>query len=218
MKVAQDVKDVDLYESSLNKLVELSQRLECKVGELLHAYKKGYVSQDSARLWKGYYKGQLTQWFITVWPDFKSACHTLRTRHEYSVALERIANVKIMAFTSDPDRWNKGHARELVIDNLKQALIDCNKTDIAESFSRKFDELVMYVDENFEDKQTNPQYTGSAKSVKHIARTSANIELQINMQLFKLPKHLYQQAREFVFKDSNLERNLHQFKQQHNLT
>ncbi len=214
--------DIEMKGSSEMILVELSNRLSCKVGELLHTYQKGMLNFDDVRLWKKYYKGQLTIWFGTVWPDFKSSCYTLMKHYPHSEALRNIATVKITGMTTDKDRWTKGDAFKEVFANLKDALIDCGKQDVADKLFAKYDQLIQFIEDNKDDFNSEPSstsyYSGTAKAPKQIARTSVNIELQVNVQLMKLPKDLYQQAREFVFKDNNLERNLQQFKQQHNLS
>ena len=212
--------DVEMKGSSEFILKNLATELSCKIGEIFQSYKKGLVSKDSKFIWKGYYKGQMTLWFSKCWPDFKSSCSTLMKHYPHSEAIRNIANVKITAMTSDKDRWTKGDAFKEVFANLEQALIDCGKEEVAKELFNKFNLMLQFIEENEDDAgSTNTSiYSGTSKVPKKIARTSANIELQINMQLFKLPKHLYQQAREYTFKDSNLERNLQQFKQEHNLT
>ena len=212
---------VDKKGSSVLILADLATRLSCKIGEIFQSYRKGMVSKDNKRLWKGFYKAQMTMWFVNVWPDFKSSCHTLMEYYPECEALKNITNVRITAMTSDKDRWTKGDAFKEVFANLKEALEVCGKKEVADELFNKFDLMIQYIDENEEDDdgiKSTSIYSGTSKAPKKIARTSANIELQINMQLFKLPKELYQQAREFVFKDNNLERNLQQFKQLHNLS
>jgi len=205
--------------SSVLILSDLATRLSCKVGEIFQSYRKGMVSKDNKRLWKGFYKAQMTMWFVNVWPDFKSSCHTLMEYYPECEALKNIANVRITAMTSDKDRWTKGDAFKEVFANLKEALYACDKKDVADELFNKFDLMIQFIEEN-EDEDAGHStsiYSGNSKEPKKIASTSANVELLVNVQILKLPKELQQKAREYIFQDSKLQQNLQQFKLQHNI-
>ena len=213
--------DIEMKGSSEMILVELSNRLSCKIGELLHAYQKGTLNFDDVRLWKKYYKGQLTIWFGTVWPDFKSSCYTLMKHYPQSEAIRNIATVKITGMTTDKDRWTKGDAFKEVFANLKDALNDCGKQSVADELFNKYNALIQFIEDNKDDFNSEPRstsiYSGTSKAPKKIASTTANVELLVNVQILKLPKHLQQIAREYIFQDSKLQHNLQQFKLQHNI-
>ena len=202
-----------MYKSGVETLTSLSFELNARVNELYLNYVKGFVNKDDTRVWKSYYKSQLTLWFIPKWPDFKSSAQKILNEKENQCVRE-IAYVKITAFRSDKDRWTKGDAFRLVLANLKGALEFIGQKQIANELFDNFDRLEQFVKDGVTE---NKKAHEKPKQPNVIGGQNQAIEQLVNEEIKLFPKELQHTARQHVSKHANKLLALITFKQQYGI-
>lgn len=196
-----------MFVSSNTKLLSEVNQLINKISDLHLNYQRGLVS-DHPKVWKTYYKAQLTLWFIKHWPDFKSCCKDLSTQYK-DESFKNIANVRIFAYVSDASPYTKGQAFKEVFDNLPGALVAMGRKDVSDNLLTKFDELVKYVTDNNPNNVKEPKVP---KIINIINQQNVQIEEVVNRIIKEsVPKQHQHTARMLTQQSANKLQTLRDF-------